>query len=541
MKRWFVAGLVVIAILLQPHPAQADDDLSETIAGLRASPIYVAADNKLLSDGDVAKLKALLQPGDHILIAVPPKDAAGSNDAQSNFTSQIQAKFTDNALFVIFKNNTSYSGGSGIPYAAFSDKFNADLADPTLGVKGALVDAIERIHTYQKEHPPFIPGLSNDQSLVLVGSLMLVVCFVAVGVGLDRQKRRRANRAQANHASPSEPPEPTHDQPPPRKPSMGKPSAWPGTPAGNRQAFNAPVNPWPGTPIGVGKPVSRKQPTRVLSERPHAQLTALSTTDPKRIWNFTIKGVIGAGGFGKVYAGVWGSTVVAIKVISPQVSHLPDFTRRFEREIATCHKLPASPHIVPLLHSQSGTTQPWLATKFVNALDLNKLVSDHYPGGLPSNEAIDLIREVALALESVHASGIVHRDIKPANILMPPEGAMVTDFGIARIVGSDVTLTATGVAIGTPAYMAPEYFLRESEPSAEADMFSFGATMYFAATGRQPFTGRPEKIMLDVIRAEPDYMLIPDKRVRKIIRQCMTKDPAMRPTATDVILALKKG
>lgn|GEM_PF-4947785 len=594
MKRWLIGGLAVILMLAQPHPAQAEDDLSKTINCLRASPVCVVAGNAALSTKAGDRLRAQLQPGDHILIAAPsPNAAAQTDDAEDLFYKKVQAQFPDTLLFVQFNDQIWYIGQSAVPITAYQQGLRTELHKNGSTPESVLNVAITLIHDYEKAHPQQPPQTSQSAPQpsfvqqvedfftpavwIRIGivSGLLVVLAILFRLLISEPKRRR-HHFPDNYLDDDAPPilrapgGPQHVKPPvspagkppggpqgpgraapimPRlSPNQIPPRKIPESPRGNPPGFN---QPWPGKPAAKpqwpGKPVANrpsppKPPTHVLPKRPHANITPLAATDPKRIWEYELLGVVGVGGFGKVYAGVRPDdpTTAAIKVISPQVSHLPDFKNRFEREIQACHKLPDSPHIVRLLFSQSGGTQPWLATRFVNALDLNRLVREHNPRGLPTTEVIALIREIAVALEDVHNVGIVHRDIKPANILMPPEGAMLTDFGIARIVGGDVTLTATGVAIGTPAYMAPEYFTGENEPSASADMFSFGATLFCAITGEDPFTGRQEKIMADVMYKHPKYELVRDRRVREIIRSCMHKDPSMRPTATEVLQRLKR-
>jgi len=153
---------------------------------------------------------------------------------------------------------------------------------------------------------------------------------------------------------------------------------------------------------------------------------------------------------------------------------------------------------------------------------------------MPAREAAELIRELAVAMETVHRAGIVHRDLKPANVLMAADGrAKVTDFGIAKT-ASDTSQTQTGAILGTPSYMAPEQaegLAKDVGPTA--DVYSLGAILYECLTGRPPFVGAtPMETMRQVLEQEPlpVRLLNPaaDQELEKIALKCLEKDPAQR-------------
>ncbi|WP_373874501.1 protein kinase domain-containing protein [Planobispora rosea] len=134
----------------------------------------------------------------------------------------------------------------------------------------------------------------------------------------------------------------------------------------------------------------------------------------------------------------------------------------------------------------------------------------------------------------MHRVGIVHRDFKPSNVIMGPEGPVVIDFGIARILEAGVTSSAL---VGSPGYMAPEQ-LSDQPAGPASDMFSWAATMVYAATGHAAFTGQhPAAVMNVVLRGLPDLTGVPDG-LRPLLEACLAKDPAARPTAGQVLATL---
>jgi serine/threonine protein kinase len=271
--------------------------------------------------------------------------------------------------------------------------------------------------------------------------------------------------------------------------------------------------------------------------RPRANRLELASDDPKTIGKYTVVNRLGAGGMGVVYrcTNPVGQSV-AVKVLPTSVSHTHGFGDRFRREIKLHSNLPKSRYIVQLLDSDPTGEHPWLAMEFVDALDLNALIQKHHHQGLPQAEVRTLMRELATALATLHRNHVVHRDVKPSNVLMSPTGAKLTDFGIAR--NEDLTrLTRTGMVIGTPAFIAPECFDHNHVPSASADMFSFGGVIYAAATGSTPFPGNDAQVLKAVLYDTPDFTRVPAS-LRDLVRSCLDKDPAKRPTAAAVAVRL---
>ncbi len=254
---------------------------------------------------------------------------------------------------------------------------------------------------------------------------------------------------------------------------------------------------------------------------------------------------LGGGGMSRVFVAeetVLARTVV-IKVMSPELAEGLN-VERFRREIQVAARL-QHPHIVPLLAAGESGGLPYFTMPFIDGESLrNRLAKG---GELPVGEAVRVLREVASALSYAHANGVVHRDIKPDNVLISGGSAMVTDFGVAKALNAAATmsgqgqLTQFGVALGTPAYMAPEQAAADPATDHRADLYAFGAMSYELLTGDPPFAGRPAQAMLaahaietpeSVTRRRP---AIP-QALGAVVMRCLEKRPADRPQSADEII-----
>ncbi|WP_344982432.1 serine/threonine-protein kinase, partial [Streptosporangium fragile] len=171
--------------------------------------------------------------------------------------------------------------------------------------------------------------------------------------------------------------------------------------------------------------------------------------------------------------------------------------------------------------------RPYIVSEYIDGPTLHEVVTTQGPhaGSALHRLAIGTVT----ALVAIHQAEIVHRDFKPSNVLLAPDGPRVIDFGIAKALDRTSTLTAT--AIGTPAYMTPEQLAGE-HAGAPADMFAWGCTMVFAATGQPPFgTDSLPAIFNRIMNLEPDLSAITDPALRDLVGQCLAKDPARRPSA----------
>jgi serine/threonine-protein kinase len=200
---------------------------------------------------------------------------------------------------------------------------------------------------------------------------------------------------------------------------------------------------------------------------------------------YTLERELGSGGMATVFLArdLKHDRLVALKVLRPEIAYAvgPD---RFRREIRVASSL-QHPHILTVHDSGDTDGRLWFTMPFVDGESLRSLIVRERQ--LPVDVAVDITREVARALQYAHDRGVVHRDIKPENILLQQGHAVVADFGIA--LSTDERLTATGMMMGTPAYVSPEQAAGERDVDARSDEYSLACVLYELLAGEPPFTG----------------------------------------------------
>jgi serine/threonine-protein kinase len=259
---------------------------------------------------------------------------------------------------------------------------------------------------------------------------------------------------------------------------------------------------------------------------------------------------IGRGGMGIVYRAKDKrlKRQVAIKLLPPELAFRSEIKSRFLREAETAAQL-SHPNIVPIYTVDEQEQLVFFVMAYISGDNLAKRL--HERGVLTVDETRKVLREVADALAYAHDRGVVHRDIKPDNILLDSASGrpMVTDFGIARAMDSegDSRLTATGMAIGTPAYMSPEQAAGEREIDGRSDLYSLGILGYQMLTGEPPFVAGSTPAMLvkhiseRPIPVEQRRSDVPSDLARAVM-MLLEKDPANRfPTAASLVAALDSG
>ncbi len=231
---------------------------------------------------------------------------------------------------------------------------------------------------------------------------------------------------------------------------------------------------------------------------------------------------------------------VAVKVLHPEIAATLG-ADRFFREIEVVAQL-QHPHILPLLDSGETDGFFYYVMPFVKGQSLRARLAH---GELPVHDAVQILKEVVDALAHAHAHGVVHRDIKPDNILLSERHALVMDFGVAKAVSEATgrqTLTTAGVALGTPAYMAPEQAAADPHLDHRVDLYAVGVLGYELLTGRPPFTGlTPQELLAAHVTQAPE----PVERHRpglspalaQVLMRCLAKRPADRWQTAEELLA----
>ena len=265
-----------------------------------------------------------------------------------------------------------------------------------------------------------------------------------------------------------------------------------------------------------------------------AQPRPLAGGDPRQVGRFTVLGLLGEGGMGRVFLGRSpGGRAVAIKVIRAGLASDPAFRARFSREIAAARAVGGF-YTAPVVDADTTGPQPWLAVAYVAGPSLLDAVAASGPLPPPAVRRLGL--GLAEALQAIHAAGVVHRDLKPSNVLLAADGPRVIDFGIARAAESS-SLTRTGTIMGSAGFMAPEQ-ITGGDVGPAADVFALGAVLTFAATSQGPFgEGPTAALAYRVVHAEPVLDDLPEPP-RGMVARCLAKDPRQRPGPGQVIMAL---
>ncbi|MGI3223989.1 protein kinase domain-containing protein [Streptomyces sp. GTA36] len=253
----------------------------------------------------------------------------------------------------------------------------------------------------------------------------------------------------------------------------------------------------------------------------------LGVDEPTVVGPYRLLGRLGSGGMGRVYLGrSAGGRTVAVKIVHPHFALDEEFRARFRREVEAARRVGGA-YTAPVLDAGPDAPVPWVATAYAAGPSLSAAVAD--AGPLPEHSVRVLGAGLAEALSAVHGLDLVHRDVKPSNVLLTLDGPLLIDFGIARATDGTASLTSTGVSVGSPGYMSPEQILGKGVTGA-ADVFSLGAVLAYAATGSSPFPGDSSASLLyKVVHEEPELGALAGD-LREVVADCLSKDPAARPT-----------
>jgi hypothetical protein len=257
--------------------------------------------------------------------------------------------------------------------------------------------------------------------------------------------------------------------------------------------------------------------------------------DPDRIEEYQVIARLGEGGQGVVYlATTPDGRKVAIKLLHPWFSGTVRGRRLFAREIEAAGRV--KNYAARVLDSGELSGRPYIVSEYIAGESVLERV--HRDGPYGSGELLALATGTASALAAIHAAGLVHCDFKPANILTGPDGARVVDFGIARALATIAHRDHD--RRGTPPYMAPEQ-VTGGPLGPHTDVFAWASTMVFAATGKPPFGFSDDEyghgVMYRITHDEPEVGGVPEP-LRDVVSVCLLKNPAKRPSATDVVSML---
>jgi serine/threonine protein kinase len=261
-----------------------------------------------------------------------------------------------------------------------------------------------------------------------------------------------------------------------------------------------------------------------------SEILALRESDPREIGGYRLLGRLGEGGQGVVFLAVGpDGTRTAVKLLPSTTD--PQVRSRFLKEVAAAQRV-ARFSTAQVLDAGFFERRPFIVSEYVDGPSLVEVVEQFGPRVGPALERIAVATLTALG--AVHAVGMVHRDFKPGNVLLGPDGPVVIDFGLAAVPGMTTTGPSGQVAMGTPAFMAPEA-LAGSRVTAAADMWSWAVTMAFAGTGELPFKGESlTAAAFAILHAEPTVGRLPEP-LNSLVHRCLSKNPDLRPSARDAL------
>jgi serine/threonine protein kinase len=257
---------------------------------------------------------------------------------------------------------------------------------------------------------------------------------------------------------------------------------------------------------------------------------------------YEIERELGGGGMSRVFVATETSLKrkIVIKVLSPDLT--ADVNKgRFRREIQVAAQL-QHPHIVTLLSAGEVDDLLYYTMPFITGESLKYALEKYGP--LPVVEVVRVLYHVCEALEYAHDAGVVHRDIKPANILRSGSYSMITDFGVAKALNAAMPnsgMTSTGMAVGTPAYMAPEQLAGDAAADHRIDIYALGLMAYELLYGKSPFAAStPQRVLAAVLTQEPTPLIEarPDgpAALSELVMRCLSKEPENRPANAREVL-----
>lgn len=261
--------------------------------------------------------------------------------------------------------------------------------------------------------------------------------------------------------------------------------------------------------------------------------------DPEQVGGYRLLGRLGEGGMGTVYLALAPTgRQVALKMVKAEFAIEDGFAARFHAEVENARRV-ASFCTAQVLDNGNGEDgRPYMVTEYIAGTPLSRQITQH--GALEPGPLHGVALGVAAALAAIHVAGLVHRDLKPANVILSLSGPRVIDFGIARALDATHSFTQSGEVLGSPGWWAPEQ-VRGLEITPAADVFAWGCLIAYAGNGRHPY-GRGNLLTMAtrLLNSPPDLGALPAP-LDDLVRRATTMDPARRPTAQDLLIALVGG
>ncbi len=263
---------------------------------------------------------------------------------------------------------------------------------------------------------------------------------------------------------------------------------------------------------------------------------------PRAFGSYELLEEIARGGMGIVYRArqTQINRFVAVKVVASGVFAAPDFLKRFRTEAEAVASL-NHPNIVPIYEVGDCEGHPFFSMRFIEGGSLTQRIANS-ASPVSNREAATLLRKLARAVHYAHQRGILHRDIKPGNVLIDSNGEpQLTDFGLAKLIEKDSTLTRTMAMLGTPSYMSPEQARGEAKQLTTAvDVYGLGAVLYELLSGQPPFAGGTSmgtvRLVLDKEPRAPSAISPgADRDLETICLKCLEKDPERRYSSAEAL------
>lgn len=295
-----------------------------------------------------------------------------------------------------------------------------------------------------------------------------------------------------------------------------------------------------------GKSDARQVREQAEATRQAAQESSIASNPPRFLADYEILEEIDRGGMGVVYKAKDQKLkrIVALKLIRSGELASEEEVQRFMSEAEAAAAL-SHPGIVPIFEVGTWNGLVYYTMAYIEGQSLAALATE---SPLKANEAIKIVHRLCSAIAYAHESGVYHRDLKPANVLINEAGQpVIIDFGLAKVVASDQSLTATGQILGTPAYMTPEHASgKEKAIGPSADVYALGAILYFLNTGQAAFSGpTPVDVLMQVLSRRPAKPSKLNKNVSSeldwVCLRSLEKEPAERyQTAADLAADLQR-